>query len=475
MVNIVAGGIICFIGFIFSLYFTLRPARVFRHVWLSMSTAPIISVALLLATQVISFQDSFRAIVGIDSLRPYTIIILFQSLAYLCLSLNQTGVLKWLSISMMANAGSSYKKIFVYIFILATFLTVFTSNDIVILTLTPIVCHLSADAALDPIPLLFVQFFSANTVSTIFFFSNPTNIVVSDAYGLTFWSYVQWMLLPSIAAGVALLMSLFWVFRREFSMQQEILKLSHHPLLDQVDVKTIIPNRIMAGISVGFFSLCLFGIVLSSLIGIAPWVVCLCFGATMFVIDLTVDVVNSYPNVKFQRVLKIAESVPFGVTPFILGMFILVEALNVLTLTGKVSVLLAELCGQFGVVFSTFFVLVLSMLFCNLINNQPMTILFVGIIKQEQFLSTLQDVAGPEEAIRIARAIMFSIVLGSNFGANITFIGSLAGILWKSILFVNFQIDVSLRQFFRLGMFCMAVVVLTSGAVLALEVVFDLM
>jgi hypothetical protein len=50
-------------------------------------------------------------------------------------------------------------------FVMAALLTVLTSNDVVILTLTPVIYHFSKATGIDPAPLLFLEFFTANVWS----------------------------------------------------------------------------------------------------------------------------------------------------------------------------------------------------------------------------------------------------------------------------------------------------------------------
>jgi arsenical pump membrane protein len=66
----------------------------------------------------------------------------------------------------------------------------------------------------------------------------------------------------------------------------------------------------------------------------------------------------------------------------------------------------------------------LSALACNILNNQPMTILFTKILQHPAFV--VDPVA--------AKAAMYGLIMGSNFGANFTIIGALAGIMWVQIL-----------------------------------------
>ncbi len=49
--------------------------------------------------------------------------------------------------------------------------TTFTSNDIVIMTLTPIILYYAKATGVDPIPMLFGQFWAANTFSMMLYVS----------------------------------------------------------------------------------------------------------------------------------------------------------------------------------------------------------------------------------------------------------------------------------------------------------------
>lgn len=122
-------------------------------------------------------------------------------------------------------------------------MTLFTSNDIVILTLTPLVLYASKEAKINVIPFLIVQFYAANILSAAFIIGNPTNVIVGtlffvfirslinaliavcssstytigEAIGLTFGTFVQWMALPAIVAVFGGLFSLLYVFRKELT------------------------------------------------------------------------------------------------------------------------------------------------------------------------------------------------------------------------------------------------------------------
>lgn len=63
---------------------------------------------------------------------------------------------------------------------------------------------------------------------------------------------------------------------------------------------------------------------------------------------------------------------------------------------------------------------------------------------------------------------MFSLIMGSNFGANVTLIGALAGLLWVNIL-KSKGVSMSYLEFLKYGMIITPPVVFSSCLVLAIE------
>lgn len=124
-----------------------------------------------------------------------------------------------------ASQGSGWR-LFVAFFALSSVITVATSNDIVILTITPIIVAVTQLAKLDPEPYLFAQFFAANIWSMILVVGNPTNIIVAQAESIEFLQYSRWMVLPTIASGLTCLGVLSFIFRKDIPTRVEV------PLMD---------------------------------------------------------------------------------------------------------------------------------------------------------------------------------------------------------------------------------------------------
>jgi len=88
-----------------------------------------------------------------------------------------------------------------------------------------------------------------------------------------------------------------------------------------------------------------------------------------------------------------------------------------------VKLILLCICST-AIASSVFLIGTTSSLSCNILNNQPMTVLFNSVLNEASFQ------VGPLSRI----GAMFALIIGSNLGANLTLIGALAGIMWSSIL-----------------------------------------
>jgi Na+/H+ antiporter NhaD/arsenite permease-like protein len=70
------------------------------------------------------------------------------------------------------------------------------------------------------------------------------------------------------------------------------------------------------------------------------------------------------------------------------------------------------------------------------------------------------------------RAAMLSVALGSNFGANLSFVGSLAGLMFVAILKPH-NIEIKGSYFSRVGFVVMPLVCFSAFLVLSVEVVVE--
>ena len=400
-----------------------------KYVKINYGMAPLIGVAILLATFTINLNTAAAGIIGSAQVKPWSIIILIISLAYVCVSLDYTGFFEYVSLKVAKASKNSGRKLFIYFFLLTTLLTLFTDNNIVILTMTLIIFYVAKNAGINPIPFLFVQFFTVNILGIALYIGNPANIVAADAYGLGFVEFAKWMLLPAFLAGATCLL-LFWLlFRRDIPRRIKPTK---------IEPSSALKSR--RGAIFGFAVLVLTIIFMSlptDLLGIPLWGIALFFAMVMIVHD-----VISYRS----KISAISSRMPWEVVPFLIGLFIIVESLAATGWTELLGSQLASISGStIAVVFG---VCILSSLSAGVMCNHPMSIFFVRAFQSPAF------VAAPQAA-RLGGTL--ALIAGSSFGANLILIGSLAGIMWTKIL-ADKGCSITFSQFSKRGFLIMPIV-----------------
>jgi len=371
---------------------------------------------LILSFGFLSYQDVVRSIAGSEALQPGGVLALFLAMVFMSIFLDVTGFFEMCARYALRFARGDGRRLFLTLYAVVSILTVFTSNDVVILTFTPFVYYFARAARLDPTPYLVAEFFAANTWSMMLYVGNPTNILLAGACGLDFVGYSAWMALPTVAAGATSLGLLRFVFRREIGRPFDPPPEDARP----VDALTDRAGALMGAL---LLLTCIVLLAVAPYVGLRMWGVSVVCAAVLLVVVAARD---SYAALLRQRVgrpnsrMKQAfVRMPWTVVPFVLSLFVTVEALYRYGVTASLARLLGRVAevipGGIVAAYGT-----ASTIAANLVNNIPMSLGFTFLMK---------DLAGVE-----LDAAVLSTVVGSNLGANVTPLGALAGILWMGIL-----------------------------------------
>lgn len=359
------------------------------------------AVALLL-TRSISLKEVIAGLTADTAVNPLKILVLFFSMSVLSVFLDEVGFFRYMACFTLSKAKASQKKLFVFLFVIVSILTVFTSNDIIILTFTPFICYFAKNAGIDPTPYLFCELVAANTWSMMFVIGNPTNIYLATSNGITFMDYFSVMALPTLAAGLVAFAVLYLIFRKKLSL----------PLKPNKAEEKITDKRLL-GIGLLHLSLCTVMLVISAYIKLEMWLITLAFACSLFIFDLSYRGLSHTHGNELKDCLK---RVPWEMIPFIISMFVIVLSLDKYGVTGRISELLECSYPEFSYGVSSF-------LTANMINNIPMSVLFCPII-------------GSASA-SITQPAVYAAIVGSNLGALLTPVGALAAIMWSNILKKN--------------------------------------
>lgn len=376
---------------------------------------PFIGAIIMIITGNIDVNEIVNEFTSDSAINPLKILLLFISMTLISIYLDCVGFFKFLASKVLNSAGKNQTALFFYLYITVSVLTIFTSNDIIVLTFTPFICYFAKNAKIDPIPYLVTEFIAANTWSMILIIGNPTNIYLATNAGATFSDYTLKMALPTLACGLVSFIMLYLIFRKKLSVP-----ISGMGRNEKVNDKP--------AVVIGLVHLAgsIIMMVISSYISLPMWIIACGFCISLFVIS------GIYFLITRKNLGILAESIkrtPLETIPFVLSMFIIVLALQNSGITSIIAEKLSA--GNAAFTFGA-----TSFLASNLINNIPMSVLYSAI-------TNAADPASYTQAL-------YASIIGSNLGAFFTPLGALAGIMWTSLL-KNSNIKMSFARFTKYG------------------------
>ena len=375
----------------------------------------LVGAIVLLCMQAAPVQNVWDKLTRPSAINPVKILALFFAMTFLSVYLDEVGFFRLLAKKAVKRAGESQVRLFITLYFLTAILTVFTSNDVVILTLTPFICFFCKHTKVSPIPYLVGEFAAANTWSMMLLIGNPTNVYLGTTAGIAFTEYVRVMALPTLAAGAAEFGVLFLLFAKRLKQPLE-------PQEDLFEPES--KTDLAVGISI--LGVCLAFLVASDFLHVEMWLVSVVCAGTLclYVVGKSIFKKEERKHVKnaFFRL-------PWQLIPFVLSMFVIVITLETQGVSQKISEFLGN---EYAVwTYGT-----ASFLSSNLINNIPMSILFGTLTNSLSGTAQTQAV--------------YASIIGSNVGAFLTPIGALAGIMFTELT-EKFEVKYGFKRFIQYG------------------------
>jgi arsenical pump membrane protein len=317
----------------------------------------------------------------------------------------RAGVFDALGAVMAFGSGRRPRRLLAMVFLAAAGTTVVLSLDATIVLLTPIVFATAARLPTSPRPHVYACSHLANSASLLLPVSNLTNLLAFAATGVSFTRFAALMALPwlvAIAAEWVVLSRVFADDLRQATAAAPPPGAEHRPELPAFALTVI--------------ALTLIGFGISSLVGIAPvWF------ATAGAVVLTAR----RPPESLTTLIGAAEPT-FLV--FVLALGVVVTAAGNHGLSSVVDSLLphgASLPALLAVA-------AVSAGLANLVNNLPATLIIVTVVSAS------------------APGGVLAMLIGVNVGPNLTYVGSLATLLWRRIVHAHDE-DIDVREFLKLG------------------------
>jgi arsenical pump membrane protein len=375
---------------------------------------------LLVATGVLSAGDARDAV---SDLGPT--IAFLAALLVLADGCREAGLFVAFGATMAAGSRGRPRRLLAMVFAVAAGTTAVLSLDATVVLLTPVVFATAARLRANPRPHVYACSHLANSASLLLPVSNLTNLLAFEATGLSFLRFAALMALPWLVA-----LAIEWlVLSRAFASD---LRPPRTARAARRGDAAPLPR-----FAVGVVAATLAGFAVASLLGIAPvWV------AAAGALALAVRERRS------PRALLGAVEPPFLV--FVLGLAVVVRAAGDHGLQSAVDSLVPHGDGLPALIA----VAAVSALVANAVNNLPATLILLPVTAA----------GGPGPAL--------AMLIGVNVGPNLTYVGSLATLLWRRVLHAH-DTDTDLGEFLRLGALTVPPVLLASTVALwlALRVV----
>ena len=363
------------------------------------AVAAVPAAGLLIAFGVISWHDAAAEVSRLLPVVGFLAAVLV--LARLC---DDEGLFRAAGAAMArSNSGGNQKRLFATVFVIAAGTTAVLSLDATVVLLTPVVLATAGMLRVPARPHAYATAHLANTASLLLPVSNLTNLLAFGAAGLSFVHFTAVMTLPWFAALGIEFVLLRWLFARELSVE---------PAHDAAPADVAVPMFVLA-----VLALTLLGFAVTSLFGLSP-----AWAALAGAVALGVRALVR----RETTVAKMADALDVPFLMFVLCLGVVVDAVMRNGLDGVMSEVLPtgnSLPALLGIA-------AVAALLANVVNNLPAVLVLLPLV------------TGP--------AAVLAVLIGVNVGPNLTYVGSLANLLWRGV--VRRDIRAGFVEFTRIGL-----------------------
>lgn len=336
------------------------------------------------------------------------------------------GLFEALGALMASGARGSPQRLLSFVVVIAAGVTAVLGLDATVVLLTPVVFATATRMRTSSRPQVYACAHLANSASLLLPLSNLTNLLAFHASGLSFTRFSVLMAAPTLAAvGVDWL-----VLRRFFAVD-----LKRPRAAAGGPVAWARPRLPRFAVSVVGFTLA--GLALSSLLRIAP-----VWAAIAGACAISVPALRA----RTTSPLALARTAQPGLLVFVLGLGLVVTAASDNGLASAVR----DVVPVGSSLTDLLAVAAVSAVLANLVNNLPATLILIPVV-----------LAG-------GRGAVLAMLIGVNIGPNLTYVGSLATLLWRRVLHAE-DSDVELGVFVRLGALTVPAALLAATTLLWLS------
>jgi Na+/H+ antiporter NhaD/arsenite permease-like protein len=206
-------------------------------------TAPLIGDLFLLAILAIGKDEVRGGTLGANNIEPIYIMAFFLTLAYIAISIDASGLIRYLAFKVLQKGGKVGHRLFFYLYAFFFGLGSCIGNDPIILSGTAFLAYMTRVSSniIHPRAWIHSQFAVANIASAILVSSNPTNLVLAGAFNIKFIVYTANMIVPVVVTAIVLFPFLLYIVFADESLIPFSIKM-HKLSKEAMAKKPVNPN-----------------------------------------------------------------------------------------------------------------------------------------------------------------------------------------------------------------------------------------
>lgn len=316
------------------------------------------------------------------------------------------GSFRWLGDRLAGSSRGRPRRLLIVVFAAAGVTTAVLSLDATVVLLTPVVFGTTTALQLRPKPHVYACTHLANSASTLLPVSNLTNLLAFSVSGLSFLGFTALMVAPWLATLIVEFLAFRWFFAADLAIPAEPVG----PLVTRGAPK----------FALTVLALTLVGFAASSFIGIPPVALAGAGAAVLAAKALFRGQIGPWRLVQ--------EASPLFCL-FVLALGVVVAGVTAHGMGAALGALLPSAPTLPGLLIMAG----LAAALCNVLNNLPATLMLLGAL-------------GPAPP----PGFVLAALLGVNIGPNLSYVGSLATLLWRRVL-ASRDAAPTLWEFLRLG------------------------
>jgi Na+/H+ antiporter NhaD/arsenite permease-like protein len=176
-------------------------------------TAPVAADLFLLAILAIGKDEVRGGTIGANNISPLDIMAFFLTLAYIAISIDASGLIRYLAFRVLKWGGQVGHRLFLLLYSFFFVLGSFIGNDPIILSGTAFLAYMTRVSRniAHPRAWIYSQFAIANIASAVLVSSNPTNLVLAGAFSIKFIVYTANMIVPVVVTAIVLFPFLLYI------------------------------------------------------------------------------------------------------------------------------------------------------------------------------------------------------------------------------------------------------------------------